>query len=332
MTTVKQKILKNPTDPKFMLKFCMIILFIFSSQSFVFYLLVPISYFFLIKLLASTVLMSAPVFIFRKKEGAYIGVASFFSLVIIAANLFYYLTYQTEMTLGGLEAVLNSNFTESYEYILDRKNNLSVALGIMTIMMGSYVYLIKNQLPSISIIEKKIYLIILVLLIPAMGLAYFKPHRIYPVSVGYQVYEYFSNVAYINQLQQEQIHQDYVVKRRVEFDPKEIHVIVIGESMRKAQLPHYGYHRETTPRLDTVPELIYFNDVISPATLTIPAISSMLTSLSACEASSFTNLSVLLLAQKIDFKTVWISNQCRIGRWEAKISAIAEAADDIRTI
>jgi len=232
------------------------------------------------------------------------------------------------MTIGGLEAILNSNPGESYEYLMGEKNKLGITLGITLALMVLYLYLIRQHLPGNLKIKKKHSLVFLLLFIPALALAGLKPGRIYPVIIANLFYEYFSNTVYISELKHINADQDFKVRRKTDFNKKEIHVIVIGESMRKAQLPYYGYQRETTPLLNTVSDLIYFNDVISPATLTIPSITTILTSLTACEASSYSNLSVLLLAKKMNFRTVWISNQCRAGRWEAKISAIAEAADE----
>ncbi|WP_127844326.1 sulfatase-like hydrolase/transferase [Psychroflexus aestuariivivens] len=106
-------------------------------------------------------------------------------------------------------------------------------------------------------------------------------------------------------------------------DKSQTLVLVIGESTSAKHMSIYGYYRPTNPKLTELSdELIVFEDVISPAAHTIPALNALLTF--ECENGL---ASIIQLANQAGFKTYWISAQQPIGMNDTLVTAIAKAAD-----
>ena len=66
--------------------------------------------------------------------------------------------------------------------------------------------------------------------------------------------------------------------QKIPSNHKEVYVLVLGESTTKSHLGIYGYDRPTTPQLRSKKdEIILFQDVISPHTYSIGAVTKLLT-------------------------------------------------------
>lgn len=91
---------------------------------------------------------------------------------------------------------------------------------------------------------------------------------------------------------------------------EEIYVLVIGETARKQNFGIYGYHRKTTPNLDTISNLIPFTNVNASANLTSLSIPFIVTRATPHHIDAKLNEPAILYPFKeAGFKTYWISNQ-----------------------
>ena len=109
--------------------------------------------------------------------------------------------------------------------------------------------------------------------------------------------------------------------------PKTI-VLVLGESLSRRHMGLYGHSRETNPRLSSLSKLIVFEDVVSPYSNTISAVTKSLANINADSHDTLQPQSDILdVMSASGFKTYWISNQRPIGLWENYITQIAKKAD-----
>jgi glucan phosphoethanolaminetransferase (alkaline phosphatase superfamily) len=95
---------------------------------------------------------------------------------------------------------------------------------------------------------------------------------------------------------------------------EEVHVLIIGESARRASWSSYGYARATTPYLDrlkTDKEAIFLRDAMSDANLTILAVPIILTGLTPQETAQGRRRggNLLDLAKEAGYTTSWLVNQ-----------------------
>jgi glucan phosphoethanolaminetransferase (alkaline phosphatase superfamily) len=95
---------------------------------------------------------------------------------------------------------------------------------------------------------------------------------------------------------------------------EEVHVLIVGESARRASWSAYGYARATTPYLDRLEkdkETIFLRDAMSDANLTILAVPIILTGLTPQEAAQGRRRggNLLDLAKEAGYTTSWLVNQ-----------------------
>lgn len=116
----------------------------------------------------------------------------------------------------------------------------------------------------------------------------------------------------------EQLHGKLVDKtpfhaRRAD-DSEEVHVLIVGESARRASWSAYGYDRRTTPYLDRLKsdgEAVFLRDAMADANLTTFAVPIMLTGLTPQQATPGRRLggNLLDLAKEAGYTTAWLVNQ-----------------------
>jgi glucan phosphoethanolaminetransferase (alkaline phosphatase superfamily) len=95
---------------------------------------------------------------------------------------------------------------------------------------------------------------------------------------------------------------------------EEVHVLIVGESARRASWSAYGYARATTPYLDGLEkdnEAIFLRDAMSDANITILAVPIILTGLTPQEAAPGPRRggNLLDLAKEAGYTTSWLVNQ-----------------------
>ena len=108
----------------------------------------------------------------------------------------------------------------------------------------------------------------------------------------------------------------------------QLHLLVIGESLARNHMSVYGYHRKTTPRLDTASDILFHNNVYSPTTQTRSSIVRMLTPAFGINTERFYEEgSIITAMRESGFQTYWISNQGRYGISDTETSALADDAN-----
>ncbi len=97
--------------------------------------------------------------------------------------------------------------------------------------------------------------------------------------------------------------------KRDTLQKQEIYVLVIGETARKHNFGLYVYQRNTTPNLDSISNIIRFDNVNSNANLTSLSIPFMITRATPENVDiKFTEPAVLTPFKEAGFKTYWLTN------------------------
>jgi heptose-I-phosphate ethanolaminephosphotransferase len=106
-------------------------------------------------------------------------------------------------------------------------------------------------------------------------------------------------------------------------------VFVLGESVTRSNFTFAGYPRHTSPELDAMgAELTWFTDVVSCDGSTVPAISKILSPATLSAPDLYLEKpDVLLMANKVGYKTFWISNHGTDA--DGVISIMAAHADKL---
>src|SRR5262249_52349193 len=105
-------------------------------------------------------------------------------------------------------------------------------------------------------------------------------------------------------------------------------ILVLGESMARRHLSLYGYHRSTTPVLDSLRDsLLVQTDTISPHSHTARVVLAMFGVRSTQSRVERFQGGVLGAFRSSGVKTFWYSNQNEFGIWENPVTLLAKSAD-----
>lgn len=106
------------------------------------------------------------------------------------------------------------------------------------------------------------------------------------------------------------------------------YIIVVGESVRRANMSLYSYKRNTTPNLlQQKRNLLIFENAVSPAPLTMLSVAHILSRKEVNNSDSLLITdNIINLVNAAGFETYWFSRQGKIGRFDTMITAIANAA------
>lgn len=108
-------------------------------------------------------------------------------------------------------------------------------------------------------------------------------------------------------------------------------VLVLGEATTRRTMSLYGYHRDTTPRLEALgDELLVHRDTISPHSHTVPSLMEVLTADNFGEHANSPDLysrSLLIELRRAGFKTWWLSNQNEFGAHDNPVSLLGKQAN-----
>jgi glucan phosphoethanolaminetransferase (alkaline phosphatase superfamily) len=103
-------------------------------------------------------------------------------------------------------------------------------------------------------------------------------------------------------------------------------VIVLGESAAPRHMSAFGYHRKTTPFLDQSRPHLF--EALAPANQTRVSLVTMLTTADNGNFDDFYEKpSLVSRLAACGYRTLWISNQGRVGRHDSTVSSIAREAD-----
>jgi glucan phosphoethanolaminetransferase (alkaline phosphatase superfamily) len=114
---------------------------------------------------------------------------------------------------------------------------------------------------------------------------------------------------------------------------REIHVLVIGESVRFRALQINGAKVENTPRLMRQKNLVSFQEAVAPACMTglcVPALITPVTAENINEAASMPSVSAVF--RKAGYSTWWLSSQRKHGVIDTRCSIYARDAEHSRFV
>ena len=256
-----------------------------------------------------------------------------FSFFTLLESLYFYL-FDTFFNTSAVFVILETNSEEAKEFLFSKIDVAPILFTIIFLLITVAMFLkldFKNEEHKFHSISKiKIgFLIagILIVLKVSTLIIYNLPYLILRTpSRYYEDTEKFKVYGKENQLGN---------FKNVEVDStseKKLYVVVIGESTNRRHFGIYNdYYRNTTPLLSDIKnELFVFEDVISPHTYTIGALTKALT-LGNYENPELNHQgSIIQLFNQANFNTYWLSNQRPVGVMDTKVTKIATGSKYFR--
>ena len=177
------------------------------------------------------------------------------------------------------------------------------------------------RLPVWPILSRRITAVVRVLLVLTVPMAVYAAQNTVQLIAGVALNPVIGSLMFFGvQIPRahDELHGKLVVKKpfhaqRTGTD-EEVHVLIVGESARRASWSAYGYARATTPYLEGLEkdnEAIFLHDAVSDANLTILAVPIILTGLTPQEAAQGRHRggTLLDLAKEVGYTTSWLVNQ-----------------------
>ena len=277
-------------------------------------------------------------------------------LLVVPFILFYIHYYDTVITEQVLSIILESNAQEALGF-LGSKVYSYMFLFLVWVAIITYLFWHNNYTPLIWSHRSRWWLImgtssILVTTVSANTLLNIStkdlPDRVsndFLVSDKNNFYQEFKRtypfglLVSFNDLYQEQRKINNAFDKNKDFafnayqtnkrNSKQLVVLVIGETSRRANWQLNNYHRDTNPLLSKQKNLINFSDMISISEATRSSIPMLLTRKPADKVYEydFPESSVITAFQESGFSTYWISNQQKFGAYDTSTSVYAKEAD-----
>lgn len=116
-----------------------------------------------------------------------------------------------------------------------------------------------------------------------------------------------------------------------DIESKQLVVLVIGETSRRANWQLNGYTRQTNPLLSNQANVVSFTDMLSISSATRSSIPMLLTRKPAEQVYQykFAEKSVISAFKEAGFDTYWVSTQQKFGTHDTSTSVYAKEADNI---
>jgi len=146
------------------------------------------------------------------------------------------------------------------------------------------------------------------------------------------IVSFIDQLPHYKQINQTREPRDITITRTSKIQEQTI-VIILGESLNRNHMSLYGYHRSTTPRLDSRGDILVFTDVVSPYSNTINSLLSMLSESNLQNDISYSkSYDVFDVFSSAGFTTYWISNQPPLGIWENQVTLLARKSDHVKFV
>lgn len=294
---------------------------------------------------SSVVLLRILIFIKMKKDCRV--VQFFFSVLhvvlfaIPAIQIVYFLYYKTSISMNACIALLQTNWAEVKEFLIQNLGYGGIIGAILCIifMIAVFMYLntlIKKEkiLQRSEYANKKIIISVIVIFI---GICCYLPKNFLGTGViraMNNARSYMSAVREFNYYHDNNFNALQVESPVPAFSEPSTIILIIGESAGRNFMSAYGYKaNDTTPWLrqsvsDDSKHFLKFNHVYSSWGSTVQSLEMALTQKNQYNQQAFNqSLTILDLAKKAGYRTYWFSNQGTRHSPDTPITLVAKTAD-----
>lgn len=297
--------------------------------------LTPFSWLIFVELLYSILFMEKKNNLFLKLL-AIIPLWCYFAIQTLI--IFYFIATKALLNDFAVLAVCQTNFSEAMAYIHDYLSYGYIAI-VLVLFFALFIFLwrIMSNYDSKKVGKHSKNLITIILSIFMMAdlyVAFMVCPSNFIKRTSYSVVNAFDTYKEFRELREKTKNEKQSSAFKAEYigHMPSTYVIIIGESETRDHMGAYGYFRTTTPWLTqeakTNPNFILFNNAYASDHATTKVLALALTEANQYNGVTLNKaLSLLDIAKKAGFETVWLSNQMQYGKFDSPTTIIAESAD-----
>ena len=156
--------------------------------------------------------------------------------------------------------------------------------------------------------------------------------KTYPLGFFITISDLIKEQKKINQAFEKNRYFKFNVKPdKIDSTQRQIYILVIGETSRRANWSLNGYARQTNPQLSQQQNLVNFSNMLAISSATQSAVPMILTRKPAEQvyAYNFPEKSIISAFKEAGFKTYWLSTQQQFGAFDTSTSVYAKEADQV---
>ncbi|MBD79738.1 MAG: hypothetical protein CL840_12545 [Crocinitomicaceae bacterium] len=278
---------------------------------------------------AQTLIYQSKSKIFRLLTSSFLHIMWIILAILPLSFISYESVYGEEISRDQYMAFFQTNTAEAIEY-METGTPVNIVIVFVVLIVLSIVSVLKSRVQK-RIPQKHLILISILVFIQLILL----------VQNWNQLNFLQSAVGYYKEYKTELVEYKKSVERFKNMDTKveatknqkgETYVVVIGESLNKNHMSLYGYHRKTTPFLDSLNEtgeLSVFENAIANHTHTMSVLGLSFTQANQLNGYKPSEAAPLIpMLKSAGFKTFWLSNQMRYGIYDNLVSVIAQSCDE----
>lgn len=243
-------------------------------------------------------------------------------------NVVHTIFLEDQITTSSIFTLLNSNASEVFEFI-ESKFNYRFLFLIPYFFLVFLAFRIK---PSYYLKSKFLFFGVILSLLLSFAFHYrnYYNNWLLPKSIPstYKAIVYFNReIKDFNKFKKRKIIN--VNAKIITYNPpKNVSVLVIGESASRNHMSLYGYSKITNPLLQIREDIIVYKNVVSPYSSTVPSVLSILTESNLENKKPIEkSCSVFDVFLSANYKTFWLSNQSPIGFYENAIYNLAQSSN-----
>ncbi len=220
-------------------------------------------------------------------------------------NAGFFLIHDAHIDRESILSILNSNLKEGSDWILHNFSPVQwiqlITLAILCVFFCFLLFSCKKK----KITYKTIFCIIPIFYLFYKGFVYLQPPSLRIIN-QYKFYKKMTTTYY--ESRKEYKHKFTRINPQ---QSRQIHVVIIGESLSKNRMSLYGYARDTNPLLKKRDDLYVFKNVVAPHTHTFSSLNKVLTFYNSEPNSPHWSKhgSITDIFNQVGFTSFWISNQ-----------------------
>jgi len=261
-------------------------------------------------------------------KGRIAGFLSFLAFLPILLAWGFFFSEHAWLDVQAVMAVFQTNLQEAVSYIQDR-GGWRDAFALL--IYASLVLVASRTMKGLAIRRQKAGRVKTDLLILCLFVMLFLTHQNFLAEIASEACEYQTYYDDMAQKTEQRAESLQDLKSVTSESGSGVYVLVIGESETRDHMSAYGYEKETTPWLDSMQgkeNYFQFRHAYSNYVETVQALSYALTQKNQYNGLELESAaSILDVAKKAGYQTVWISNQEEYGMFDNPLSILSQAAD-----
>lgn len=157
---------------------------------------------------------------------------------------------------------------------------------------------------------------------------------VFPINIGIAAQRYYLEQRKLGRIHESMKKMDLGAQLVDDASAPELVVLVIGESSVPSRWSLFGYDQVTTPRLQSMDQLVAFENVVSVSTATRTAVPAAISQQPVLLPTGHVNRSaepsIIQSFRQAGYYTYWFSNQAPFGKFDSSIGIYSREADQAK--